>query len=335
MGYEQLREDILSWEWIMTIAVIIIFLVMILGNSGCINKESKTIKVSGAYALYPMMTIWAEEYQKIHPDVKIEVSGGGAGKGMADALGGLVDIGMVSRDIYPEEIDKNAFYISVAKDAVVATISSDNPILDELMAKGITRDKFVKIFITREIKTWGELVGNPEINNEIKVYTRADACGAAKTWAKYLGDYTQEDLTEVADAGIMHDPDLAEAVKNDKYAIGYNNINFAYDVKTENPVEGIRAVPIDLNENNRIDENENFYNTRAEILQAIGNNIYPSPPARDLHLVTKDEFKGEAKEFVRWILTDGQQYVPENGYIQLPPEKLESELNVSKTNTRT
>jgi len=333
MVYEQLREDILSWEGITTTVVVIVFIVMIL-NSGCIGSESKTIKVSGAYALYPMMTVWAEEYQKLRPDVKIEVSGGGAGKGMADALAGLVNIGMVSRDIYPEEIDKGAFHVSVAKDAVVVTINSGNPVLDELMVRGVTRDEFVKIFITGEIKTWGELAGKPEITDEIKVYTRADACGAAKTWAEYLGNYTQEDLTRGADAGIMYDPDLAEAVKNDKYAIGYNNVNFGYDVKTEKPVEGIRVVPIDLNENGKIDENENFYNTRGEILKAIGDNIYPSPPARDLHLVTKDNFKGETKEFVRWILTDGQKYVPDNGYIQLPPEKIKAGLDVLESGER-
>lgn len=340
MAYKQLKEDFISWEGITTAAVIIVFLTLILGNSGCIGKysgdeDSKTIKISGAFALYPMMTVWSEEYQKLHPEVKIEVSGGGAGKGMSDALAGLVDIGMVSRDIYPEEIDKGAFYVSVTKDAVVATINSDNPALNEINKKGITRDEFVKIFITREIKTWGELVDNPEIKDEIKVYTRADACGAAKTWAKYLGEYSQEDLTNGADAAIMHDPDLAGAVMGDKYAVGYNNINFAYDFKTGKPVEGIRAVPIDMNENGKLDENENFYGSRTEILKAIGNNIYPSPPARDLHLVTnKDGFDNETKAFVKWILTDGQQYIPENGYIQLPKEKIENELNILESGKR-
>ena len=43
------------------------------------NKREKTIEVSGANALQPMMEVWAEEYQKIHPDIKINVNGGGAG----------------------------------------------------------------------------------------------------------------------------------------------------------------------------------------------------------------------------------------------------------------
>ncbi|MCX9013142.1 MAG: substrate-binding domain-containing protein, partial [Candidatus Methanoperedens sp.] len=65
-----------------------------------------TITLSGAFALYPMAVRWGEEFQKLHPKVKVEVSAGGAGKGMADTLGGLVDIGMVSRDIDKSEIEK-------------------------------------------------------------------------------------------------------------------------------------------------------------------------------------------------------------------------------------
>ena len=83
--------------------------------------------MSGAWALYPMVVKWAEEFQKIHPKVRIDIAAGGAGKGIADALAGVVDIGMVSRDIHPAEIQKGAWWVSVVKDAVVPTISENNP----------------------------------------------------------------------------------------------------------------------------------------------------------------------------------------------------------------
>jgi phosphate transport system substrate-binding protein len=295
--------------------------------SGCGGKgAAKTVKVSGAYALYPMMTKWVEEYKKVRPDVTIEVSGGGAGKGMADTLAGVVDLGMVSREIKPAEAARGAVYVSVTKDAVVPTINARNPVLARVKARGVTREEFVKIFVTREIKTWGELVGDPTVRDPVKVYTRADSCGAAETWAKYLGDYTQEDLTRAADAGIMNDPDLAAAVENDVFAIGYNNINFAYDIKTGENVAGVAVAPIDLDANGRVDAAENFYAHQAELLEAIASGAYPSPPARDLNVVARGAFEGEAAAFVKWILSDGQQYVPESGYIPLPPQKIAAEL---------
>jgi phosphate transport system substrate-binding protein len=119
-----------------------------------------TIAVSGAFALYPMMSRWAEEFQKIHPNVQFDISGGGAGKGMTDALSGAVDIGMVSRAIKSSEVSQGAYGMAVVKDAVFPVVNAKNPVIAEIMARGIPQDMFRKIFITGEIKTWGEVVGN-------------------------------------------------------------------------------------------------------------------------------------------------------------------------------
>jgi len=266
--------------------------------------------------------MWAEEFEKTHPDVEIEVSAGGAGKGMADALSGAVDIGMVSRAIYPEEIEKGAFYVGVTEDAVVATISSDNPVLNDLLARGITKQAFYNIFVAGNVTTWGQVVGRSEIADEIHVYTRSDACGAAETWANYLGK-RQQDLLGV---GVYGDPGLVEAVRKDRFGIGFNNIGYAYDAKTKSQVEGIRVVPIDIDENGRIDPEEDFYRDKNSIVRAIGQGSYPHPPARMLYLVTRDKFTGVTKEFVKWILTDGQAHVDEVGYVPLAPDVIEQQL---------
>lgn len=87
------------------------------------NRFLGTITMSGAWALYPMAVKWAEEFQKIHPEVKIDVAAGGAGKGMADSLTRIVDIGMVSRDIYPAEIENGAWWVSVTREYIKGVIS--------------------------------------------------------------------------------------------------------------------------------------------------------------------------------------------------------------------
>lgn len=314
--------------------IIFILLISVFFNCGCINEEKSTIKVSGAFALYPMMGIWAEQYGNLNPNVKIDVSAGGAGKGMSDAIMGIVDIGMVSREIYEEEIKQGIFWISVAKDAVVATINSKNPVIGEILTKGITKQQFIDIFITRNIKTWGQLIGDFDNTKPIKVYTRSDACGAAQTWAKYLGNYTQDDLTSAANSAINGDPNLAASIQSDVYGVGYNNINFVYDSKTQEPFVDIKPVPLDINGNGILDYNENFYGNRTNIINAIEGGYYPSPPARELHLVTKKGFTGLVKDFIYWILTDGQQFVTISGYIKLPQETIDIQIKYLKTGDR-
>src|SRR3972149_1102899 len=248
-----MRRSVIVLGAIMIIASIITY--SYLAGS---QEPTDTITISGAWALYPMMVKWAEEYQKIHPKVRIEISAGGAGKGMADALAGLVDMGMISREIQPAEIQKGAFFVAVVKDAVGGTMSKDNPVLADILANGVERSNFLGIFIYGNITTWGQVVGKPEITDPIHVYTRSDSCGAADTWASYLG-HKQEDLKGV---GVYGDPGIAEAVKNDRLGMGYNNVNYAYDNKTQRPVEGLAIVPLDTNGNGKVDPNEDFYETK-------------------------------------------------------------------------
>lgn len=286
------------------------------------EKLKGKIILSGAWALYPLAVKWADEFKKLHPEVKIDISAGGAGKGMTDAISGLVDIGMVSREVYADEVKKGAYAFAVAKDAVVAVVNEKNPAINDILAKGIKKDAASNIWISGKYKSWSQAVATSS-KAPIHVYTRSDACGAAETWAKYFTK-KQEDLLG---SGVFGDPGLALAVKKDQLGIGYNNIGYAYDQTTRKQTAGIKVVPLDINNNGKIDADENFYNTLDELVKAIASGKYPSPPARDLYFVTKGKpSNAVAAEFIRWALTDGQKFVQEAGYINLSNEKLSGEI---------
>jgi phosphate transport system substrate-binding protein len=296
---------------------------VLFGLSNPVQAQKSTLKgqisLSGAFALYPLAVKWAEEFKKLHPQVKIDVSGGGAGKGITDALAKVVDLGMVSREIHPEELKKGAWSITVAKDAVVPTINAKNPKVKELLAKGITQAAAIKIYVTGQYKTWGNVLGTSS-NIPIHLYNRSDACGAGETWAKYLGGKKQEELLGT---GVFGDPGVASAVQKDPVGFGYNNIAYAYDLKTKRPNPGILVLPIDVNNNGKIDAAENFYGTSTQLISAIAQGKYPSPPARDLYLVSNGKPTNPVVvAFLKFILTEGQKYNVPNGYISLPKDKL-------------
>ena len=280
------------------------------------------ISLSGAFALYPLAVQWANEFQKLHPGVKIDVSAGGAGKGVTDAIAGVVDFGMVSRELSDAEKERGAVGFAVAKDAVVPTINSANPVITELKKHGITRDQLISLWIKGESKTWGEIVGTGE-KAPVTVYTRSDACGAAETWALYLGK-KQEDLQGTA---VFGDPGLAAAIQKDVNGLGLNNIGYAYDTKTGDPNPGIQIAPIDVNGNGQIDPEEDFYDKKANVVKAIIEGRYPSPPARDLYFVSNGiPSDTVVVAFLKYILTDGQKENGAQGYIEIPQEKLDASL---------
>jgi len=278
------------------------------------------ITVSGAFALYPLMTRWAEEFQRLNPNVRFDIASGGAGKGMSDILADKVDIGMVSREIVSEEESQGAYPLAVAKDAVFPLVNAANPVVNELLSNGITQETLTKIFITGEITEWGEVTGRPDVTEEIHVYTRSDICGAAATWSLYLGG-AQSDLLG---AGKFGDPGMVQAVQNDPLGIGYNNLIYAYGLG-DVPPEGTFILPLDLNTNGQADADE-ILDTREKAVNAVEMGRYPAPPSRTLYLVTNGKPEGVVQAFLEWVLTDGQDYVERSGYVQLSSELLGNSL---------
>lgn len=309
-----------------TLLVLVVFSVSCSQQSGqkqTANQLKGHISISGAFALYPMTVRWAEEFQKLNPEVKIDISAGGAGKGMADALSGMVDLGMFSRGVTKVEADKGAWWVGVCKDAVLPTINVKNPFLNELKSKGLDQNDFRQIFTEQKKWSWGDFPKITSQNLAIGIYTRSDACGAAQMWAEYLGT-NQESLNGI---GVFGDPGMADAVKSDPNSIGFNNVIYVYDINSRKKYEGLDVIPIDLNGNGTIDQEENFYDSLDEVMAAIKDGRYPSPPARDLYLISKGKPQNEiVVAFIQWILTDGQKYIDESGYVQLSPEKINAEI---------
>lgn len=311
----------------------LILILLVLTISGCKPKTSSVdcniksdlkgqISISGAFALYPITVLWADEFKKENPDVEIDISTGGAGKGMDDALSGIVDLGMISRRITTQEEEYGVWYIALTKESVIPTISAENPYLSEILKRGVTRDELKDIFIEGKIKTWEQLLGKPG-NTLLNIYTRSDASGAAIMWSEYLG-VKQKDLIGKE---VYGDPELAETVKNDIYSIGYNNVNYVYDYKTRNKFNKLEVIPIDFNSNGKIDPEEMIYDNLESINKSIVSGVYPSPPSRDLYFVSKGKpQKKEVIAFIEWILTKGQAFVIKAGYIPFSDTRISDEM---------
>ncbi len=292
------------------------------------TRNQKEVNISGAFALYPLTLLWTEDFQEANPGLVINVSGGGAGKGMTDVLNDMVDFGMISREIKPAELEMGAWYVAVARDAVVPTLNPENPLYPEVQNRGLSREQLYKIFVSREITHWNQLYPDLEGASEeaISVYTRSDACGAAETFAEYFGKH-QEDLKGV---GVNGDPGMAAAVQKDVYGIGYNNLGFAYDLENRKPVQGLGILPLDINANGILDSTEDFYSDVDQLSAAIKADCFPAPPARNLYFVSHGKpAKPEAQAFLHYILTEGQALTETAGYVALPESVCREQLEKS------
>jgi phosphate transport system substrate-binding protein len=269
------------------------------------QEKKGSITLSGAWAIYPTAVAWGEAFQKFNPGVKINVFAGGAGKGAADVIAGLSDIGMVSRDPYPAEVKKGIVPVYVLHDAVFPVVSDKNPVLDELLRKGIKKETWTGIYINGTVAEWDEATGK-KVNRSIHVYTRSDTCGAAAVWAAFLGK-KQEDLRGI---GVYGDPGLIEAVRRDPTGVGYSNFSYVF-TREGALVPGIRLVPIDANNDGVADAGE-AYASRADAVRAIHKGDYPA--TRRNYFFVKGKPQGIVKAFIEFALSDeGTKIVDEVG----------------------
>lgn len=266
---------------------------------------SGAITISGAWAIYPTAVAWAEAFQDKYPGVRIDISAGGAGKGAADTIGGLADIGMVSRDPDPAELQKDIRAVYILKDAIFPVVSDKSFYLQEFSEKGIKRQALADIYIAGTATRWGQIIG-AKADKPIHVYTRSDSSGAAASWAAYLGK-KQEDLRGV---GVYGDPGLLEAVKRDPAGVGYSNFGFIF-TREGQLLPGLKVIAIDVNENGRADAEETF-ETRSQAVAAIASGRYPV--TRKNYFFIRENAAPLVKEFIRFVLSEeGAKIVDEVG----------------------
>ena len=275
-----------------------------------------TVTLSGAWAIYPTAVAWGEAFQKLHPGVKVDISAGGAGKGASDAIAGLVDIGMVSREPDPAEVAKGITPVYVLHDAVFPVVSEKNPGLPAILQKGMTLETLAAVYVAGTVTTWDAALG-AKVDRPLHVYTRSDSCGAAAALAAPFKK-KQEDLKGI---GVYGDPGLLQAVLRDPIGIGYNNFSYVF-TRQGQLVPGARLVPIDANANGKADPEETIADRQAAVA-AIEAGKYPV--TRKNYFFVKGKPAGLVREFLRFALSeDGTKVVDAVG-TSLPVNKAERE----------
>ncbi len=248
----------------------------------------KKITVKGSDTMVILAQKWAEVYMKSHPEVTIQVTGGGSGTGIAALINGATDICNSSRQIKPSEVEKlkqrynsPGVEIPCAQDGITIFLNESNPV-NELSLKQLSD------IYTGRVKNWKE-VGGPDA--AIRLYGRENSSGTYVFFQEKVvkGDYSPSTNTLPGTAAVVN------AVVKDKYGIGYGGAAYA---------AGVKHCKV------KKDAGSPGYMPTAE---TIKNKQYPI--TRYLYMYMANRPTGETKSYIDWILSpEGQKYVTEIGY---------------------
>ena len=260
------------------------------------DSPSTYIENKGSDTIVNLALAWAERYQDEHPEVRISVTGGGSGTGIASLINGTVDIANASRQIKDEEVaDAQANGIEpvehiIARDAIAVIVNPQNPVSQ------LTLQQISDIY-SGEITNWSEVGGEDrpivrlsrETNSGTHVYFLETVLRLGSKEDKTL--FSMDTLLLPSSEGI-----IAE-VRQNPNAIGY---------------DGLGYVPKDLKMIGIAEQEGGAYVLPS--IETVNDKTYAI--ARDLYMYTDGEPTGIVKEYLDWILsTEAQEIVAELGFV--------------------
>ena len=286
-----------------------------------VGGVSGNLNSIGSDTVNNLMTFWAEGFNRLYPNVRIQIEGKGSSTAPPALILGTAQIGPMSRAMKPTEVDSferrygyKPTQIRTSLDALAVYVNKDNPI------KGLNFSQVDAIFsktrkggYREDITTWGKLgIRGEWANRPISTYGRNSASGTYgyfKKKALFKGDYKNSVKEQPGSASVV------QGVTEDRFGIGYSGIGY----KTS----GVRAVPLA--------KKDNSY--KEAVIENVLDGSYPL--ARFLYVyVNKKPGKPLDPlilEFVKYILSkEGQEVVIKDGYIPLPASVIEEELGKIK-----
>ncbi len=260
-------------------------------------SSALVIQNKGSDTIVNLALAWAEAYMKTHPDVRISVTGGGSGTGIAAMINGTVDLANASREMKKEEYDAakanghNLKEFVVARDAIAIVVHPSNPV------NGLTLQQISDIY-TGKLMNWKQVGGaddpivllSRESNSGTYVYMHENVIrlGDSKSQLRFSAETLLMPSSEGISTEIRHNP----------HAIGYDGLGY---VTADQKVLGVAK-----------DAQSPYVQPSPA---TVNSGAYPI--SRPLYMYTPQPPDNKVKEYLDWILNEGQALVSELGFVPL------------------
>ena len=259
------------------------------------------IQNKGSDTIVNLALAWAERYQQEHPNVRISVTGGGSGTGIAALLNGTVDIANASRQISPDEMKQaqakglKPEEFVIARDAIAVIVNPQNPI------SRLTLQQVSDLY-SGKINNWRQLGGDDRPVVRLSRETNSGTHVYFLETVIRLGSKTDKTLFSMDTLLLPSSEGIIAELRDNPDAIGYDGLGY---VPTDGSIKVI-AVAKDANSPYMLPS-----------IATVNNKTYPI--ARDLYMYTAGDPKGAAKEYLDWIRAspEAQDIVGKLGFVPI------------------
>ena len=273
--------------------------------------QDETISFYSTPELYDLTKEWAGVFNKINPEVKINVVSASSSS-VSENLDKSMDVSFVSGDFDSEIYSRTLWKVVVGRDVVVPVIHSENPLVDEIYRKGISPADFSRILQNPGATDWGGLLGTVN-HTPVNLYLTEKAA-LHPGLAKFLNT---EQVT-IKGIHVADKKDLLASIQSDKYAIGICNLTDVIEANSQSILEDVKLLPIDKNANGIIDYKEDVYADLNTFSRGVWIGKYPRELSSNIYSVAAANPTNTSEiAFLKWIITRGQVLLDNHGFSDL------------------
>ena len=287
----------------------LVFITVLLALSSFLETHAQTpkvVRITGARFTYPLVENWIEKYTKANPDVQVVIES----RGLQDPAQYDVLIEALEQS---DDIKNTRDYTYVGRYAILPVANSKSSFARTFVVKGLTSGTIKQVFFH---DVFADKDKEEKITAPYTTYTRMQKASAPTVFANYF-KFEQKDIKGKGIAGS--DEHLLKAVLRDTTAVSYLASPLIYNKSNGAPITGLTPIPVDLNGNDRVSEDEKFFSSRTTLIDRLSStnpkDIH-NIPVEYIHLsVDKKTATPEAQAFIRWVVENGLNDLKEFGYL--------------------
>jgi glycine cleavage system H lipoate-binding protein/ABC-type phosphate transport system substrate-binding protein len=292
-------------------------LLLICGNISSKEKAISSNATSGdsivivsSPDLFELSSLWAKEYQLVNPAAKIQLTS------LLDnnmtALHPDANLEFVSRGYYASLNKEAAWKEVIGRDVIVPVINSKNPFMEEIIQQGVSSERLLQIFTHPDNRNWATLIENTQ-NRPVNYFSSKET-----SIKSGIANFLNSDQIPIEGIEVSNSREIVSLVQNDVYALGFCRLSDIMDPANQMLVEKIKLLPIDRNSNGKIDYNEKIYDNLNAFNRGVWIGKYPKALYSNIYAISAGRpTKGAEVAFMKWVLTDGQQFNNTSGYSEL------------------
>jgi ABC-type phosphate transport system substrate-binding protein len=276
------------------------------------ENKARTIYIESAKYTLPLLEKWVAEYNRTNPEVHVK---------WAEKNAENIDLRIVTNvDAEPENLNKDGkTVIYIGRSALLPVTTTENPLYGQIVRKKFGKKELKRLFFADNLFD-DEEPAKDRFKEQLTIYSGSGKTSGATFFASYFGQNSSDFRGKKVQGDDIY---LLHAISKDSTGITFNSLNYIYNLKNRTLKDKIALLPLDIKKGQlEIIKSENLDRT----ISLLENEKVELIPVLNIGLAYDEQT--DTRQFLKWIITEGQKFNHEFGFLQVDEKTLSYQTNL-------